>query len=123
MSHLPESPSGNRRTIPPIGSRTGDVFIQGQPDSGLEHELLLITVEEICYFQSDAKYMLVVTPERESLIHRPIKELLDRLDPQMFWQIRRGTLVNVNAIAGVQCEISGHLAVRFKPSGIQGPAA
>jgi DNA-binding LytR/AlgR family response regulator len=77
-------------------------------------ELRLITVDEICYFQSDAKYTLVVSPERESLIRRPIKELIAELDPQTFWQIHRGTVVNVNAIAGVQREIGGHLRIKLK---------
>ena len=77
-------------------------------------ELRIITVDEICYFQSDAKYTLVVTAERESLIRRPVKELIEELDPQIFWQIHRGTLVNVNAIAGVQREIGGHLRVKLK---------
>ncbi len=77
-------------------------------------ELRLITVDEICYFQSDAKYTLVVTPERESLIRRPIKELIAELDPQTFWQIHRGTVVNVNAIAGVQREMGGHLRIKLK---------
>ena len=77
-------------------------------------ELRIITVEEICYFQADAKYTLVVTPERESLIRRPIKELIEELDPQTFWQIHRGTLVNVNAVAGVQREIGGRMRVKLK---------
>lgn len=77
-------------------------------------ELRLITVEEIVYFQADNKYTLVVTPEKESLIRRPIKELIDELDPQVFWQIHRGTLVNVNAIAGVHRDIGGHLRVKLK---------
>jgi DNA-binding LytR/AlgR family response regulator len=77
-------------------------------------ELRLITIDEICYFQSDAKYTLVVSPERESLIRRPIKELIAELDPQTFWQIHRGTVVNVNAIAGVQREIGGHLRIKLK---------
>ena len=41
----------------------------------------------------------VVTPHQDSVIRRPIKELIEELDPRMFWQIHRGTLVNVNAIA------------------------
>ena len=41
-------------------------------------------------------------------------QLIEELDPQMFWQIHRGTLVNVNAIAGVQREIGGHLRVKLK---------
>jgi DNA-binding LytR/AlgR family response regulator len=77
-------------------------------------ELRLITVEEIVYFRSDSKYTMVVTAQQESLIRRPIKELTDELDPEVFWQIHRGTLVNVNAIAGVTRDIGGHLRVKLK---------
>jgi DNA-binding LytR/AlgR family response regulator len=78
------------------------------------NDLRLITIEEIVYFQADNKYTLVVTSQQESLIRRPIKELLDDLDPQTFWQIHRGTLVNVNAIAGVTRDMSGHMRVKLK---------
>ena len=78
------------------------------------NELRLITIEEICYFKSDSKYTLVVTSDKESLIRRPIKELAEELDPQIFWQIHRGTLVNVNAISGVTREIGGQIYVRLK---------
>jgi DNA-binding LytR/AlgR family response regulator len=78
------------------------------------NEVRLITVAEICYFQADSKYTLVVTPSHESLIRRPVKELVDELDPEVFWQIHRGTLVNVNAIAGVQRDLGGHLRVKLK---------
>jgi len=77
-------------------------------------ELQLVTVEEICYFQADNKYTRVVTAEQESLIRRTIRELVDQLDPSMFWQIHRGTLVNVNAIAGLARDMGGHLRVRLK---------
>ena len=78
------------------------------------NDLRLITVEEICYFQADNKYTMVVTPEQESLIRRPIKELVEELDPAIFWQIHRSTVVNVNAIAGVTRDIGGHLRLRLK---------
>jgi DNA-binding LytR/AlgR family response regulator len=78
------------------------------------NDLRLITIEEICYFQADNKYTLVVTAEQESLIRRPIKELIEELDPTTFWQIHRGTLVNVNAIAGVTRDIGGNLRVKLK---------
>src|SRR5688572_67402 len=55
--------------------------------------LRMITVDEICYFRADSKYTLVVTPDSESLIRRPIKDLLEELDPAVFWQIHRSTLV------------------------------
>jgi DNA-binding LytR/AlgR family response regulator len=77
-------------------------------------ELRLITVDEISYFQSDNKYTLVVTEDKEALVRRPLRDLQSELDPQMFWQIHRGTLVNVSAIAGVARDIGGHPCVRLK---------
>ena len=77
-------------------------------------DLRLITVDEICYFQADNKYTLVVTAQQQSLIRRSIKELMEELDPALFWQIHRGTVINVNAIAGVHRDIGGHLHVKLK---------
>jgi len=76
--------------------------------------LRLITVEEICYIRADNKYTVIATPHQDSLIRRPIKELIEDLDPRMFWQIHRGTLVNVNAIAGVTRNLGGQLCVKVK---------
>lgn len=76
--------------------------------------LRLITIEDICYFQADSKYTRVVTAGAESLIDKPIKELIDELDPKVFWQIHRSTLVNINAIAGLSRDFKRHLQVRLK---------
>ena len=62
----------------------------------------LIPVEEVLFFQSDEKYTRVVTHEAESLIRKPIRELLDELDPAKFWQVHRATIVNVDHIATVK---------------------
>ena len=62
----------------------------------------LIPVEEVLFFQSDEKYTRVVTCDSEVLIRKPIKELLDELDPARFWQIHRATIVNVDHIAAVR---------------------
>jgi DNA-binding LytR/AlgR family response regulator len=62
----------------------------------------LIPVEEVLFFQSDEKYTRVVTREAESLIRKPIRELLDELDPAKFWQVHRATIVNVDHIASVK---------------------
>jgi DNA-binding LytR/AlgR family response regulator len=74
----------------------------------------LVTVDEVCYFQSDTKYTRVVTPDSESLINLTMKELLEQLDPLQFWQIHRSTIVNVQAIELVRREGPRHLAVRLK---------
>ena len=77
-------------------------------------EISLITVDKVCYFKAESKYTLVMMADGESLIRKPIKELADSLDPKVFWQIHRATLVNVNAIAGVTRDLRGQLAVRLK---------
>ena len=77
-------------------------------------ELRLITVDEICYLKADNKYVVVVTPDGESLLRRPIRELADELDPDVFWQIHRSTLVNVHAIAGLTRDFGGRLRIRLR---------
>jgi DNA-binding LytR/AlgR family response regulator len=62
----------------------------------------LIPVEEVLFFQSDEKYTRVVTGDSEALIRKPIRELLEELDPARFWQIHRATIVNVDFIAQVR---------------------
>ena len=76
--------------------------------------LRLIPVADVLFFQSDEKYTRVVTAEAEALIKTPIRELLDGLDPDVFWQIHRSTLVNVNAIAGVTRDFRGQAHVKIK---------
>jgi DNA-binding LytR/AlgR family response regulator len=74
----------------------------------------LITVEEILYFKSDQKYTLVVTADAEALIKKTIKDLASELDPIMFWQVHRSTVVNVHAIDSVIRDDRGSLALRLK---------
>jgi DNA-binding LytR/AlgR family response regulator len=77
-------------------------------------DLKLITVGEICYFRTDSKYTAVVTADSEHLISRPLKTLVDELDPRLFWRIHRGVVVNVNAIRSVHRDFRGRLEVRLK---------
>jgi len=76
--------------------------------------LKLITVDEVLYFQSDNKYTRVVTREGEALIRKPLKELVDELDAQQFWQIHRSTLVNAMAVAAVTRDFRGRMQVKLK---------
>ena len=69
-------------------------------------QLRLIPTAKFC-FSSDEKYTRVQTESFEALIRKPIKELIDELDPEQFWQIHRGTIVNAKAIAGVTRDFRG----------------
>jgi DNA-binding LytR/AlgR family response regulator len=83
-------------------------------NASVGQNLKLITVAEIVYFQADNKYTRVVTGDGEALIRKPLKELVEELDPNEFWQIHRSTLVNANAIAGVTRDFRGRLLVKLK---------
>jgi DNA-binding LytR/AlgR family response regulator len=74
----------------------------------------MVAVDEVLFFISDEKYTRVQTAQFEALIRKPIKELVDELDPQQFWQIHRSTLVNVNAIAGVSRDFRGRQIVAVR---------
>ena len=76
--------------------------------------LRLITVDEVMFFQSDNKYTRLALKDGEALIRKPLKELIDELDPQQFWQIHRSTLVNVTAIASVSRDFRGRMQIRLK---------
>ena len=71
----------------------------------------MIPVEDVLFFISDEKYTRVQTTSVEALIRKPIKELVDELDPQLFWQIHRSTLVNVKAINGISRDFRGRQLV------------
>ena len=62
----------------------------------------LIAIDDVLYFQAEDKYTKVVTAEGDALIKKPIKELFDELDPEVFWQIHRGTIVNLRSIERVE---------------------
>ncbi len=74
----------------------------------------MIAVDDVLFFVSDEKYTRVQTRQVEALIRKPIKELVDELDPQRFWQIHRSTLVNANAVAGVTRDLRGRQIVSIK---------
>jgi DNA-binding LytR/AlgR family response regulator len=92
--------------------------VAGQPPRHLEwiqasvgQEIRMIPVTDVLFFISDEKYTRVQTATIEALIRKPIKELVDELDPHLFWQIHRSTLVNVKAISGISRDFRGRQLV------------
>ena len=74
----------------------------------------LIMVDDVAYFQADHKYTVVMTAEGESLLRKPIRELLEVLDPSIFKQIHRSTIVNLKAIASIARDDTGKGTVKLK---------
>ena len=76
----------------------------------------MIPVSDILFFRAEDKYTRVQTPRFEALIRKPIKELIDELDPDEFWQIHRATVVRVDAIEQVGRNFRGNQVVHVKGS-------
>ena len=74
----------------------------------------LVPIGEVLYFEAADKYVRVVTVEREHLIRLSLKELLPQLDPAVFWQVHRGTIVRVTAIASALREESGKVTLALR---------
>ena len=80
-------------------------------------QIHMVPVAEVVYFEAADKYVRVLTAEREYLIRTALKELIEQLDPQEFWQVHRSTLVRATAIATVTRDEAGkqHLSLRGRP--------
>lgn len=77
-------------------------------------ETRLIMVDDVLYFRADNKYTTVMTAEGEALMRKPIRELLAELDPAVFKQIHRSTIVNLKAVAAVVRDDTGKGTLRLR---------
>lgn len=89
-----------------LGRLAGQVRKPAPPaliQASVGKEVRLIRMDQVVYFESDARYTRVVYDDdsgaAEALIRTPLKELLAQLDPQQFWQVHRSVIVNHRHIA------------------------
>jgi DNA-binding LytR/AlgR family response regulator len=73
-----------------------------------------IAVDEVLYFHADDKYTCVRTAQAEHLIRTPIAELAAQLDPALFCQVHRSTIVNLRHLEGTRRDEASRLFVRIK---------
>jgi DNA-binding LytR/AlgR family response regulator len=102
-----------RELVDSIAARPEPKFLQWlrvQRGDSIE----LIPVKDVIYFRADDKYTTVRTRDREALIRYRIRDLVAQLDPDRFWQIHRGTIVNVSQIDSVSRSLTGRGVIRLK---------
>lgn len=80
----------------------------------------MVPVEDVVYFEAADKYVRVLTATREHLIRTSLRELLPQLDPQRFWQVHRGTVVQAREIEQALRDEAGRvqLVLRHRPERI-----
>lgn len=103
---------GQLRTLVPAQSQPGEKLSIIRAAVG--NQIRLIPVAEVHYFEATDKYVNVVTGDGESLIRTSLKELLPQLDGSQFWQVHRGTVVNVQCIQAAVRDESGKLSLRLR---------
>ncbi|MCK5542167.1 MAG: response regulator transcription factor [Desulfobacterales bacterium] len=74
----------------------------------------IIPVDQIHYFQSSNKYTMVITEEMEAQIKKSIPQLANELDPDMFFQIHRTTIVNASFIEKVSTSPTKRTLLKLK---------
>ncbi len=74
----------------------------------------MFPVDKILFFTSDEKYTRVVSSEDEAHVRKPLKEIIDGLDPEIFWQIHRSVVVRAEAISRAHRDEMGRVTVELR---------
>ena len=77
----------------------------------------MFSIDEVLFFQSDEKYTRVVTASDEAHVRKPLKEIAEGLDPDVFWQIHRGVIVRADAIGRAQRDDAGRISLQLRQHG------
>jgi len=78
------------------------------------NQIRLIPVDDVVYFEATDKYVNVVTADGEALIRTSLRELIPQLDPDRFWQVHRGTVVQITEVAAAQRDEAGKLSLKLR---------
>lgn len=92
------------------GATQGLRFIR----AGSGNSVRMIPVEEVVFFEARDKYVSVVTPDGESLIRSALRDLVDDLDPNQFWQVHRSIIVNAKAITSAERDAFGRFRLNMR---------
>jgi DNA-binding LytR/AlgR family response regulator len=82
--------------------------------AGVGNTVHVVPVDDVLYFEAADKYVRVITAEREHLIRTSLRELLPQLDPQRFWQVHRGTVVQARCIAAATRDEAGKVSLTLR---------
>lgn len=74
----------------------------------------IFPIDEVLFLESDTRYTRVVSASDEGLVRMPLKELRNGLDPDLFWQISKSTLVCMRAIARARKDELGNIVVELR---------
>src|SRR5574337_635597 len=85
--------------------------------AGVGNTIQMVPVADVVCFEAADKYVRVLTADHEYLVRTALKDLLPRLDPDLFWQVHRGAVVRADAIAAVRRDDAGRLSLTLRGRG------
>lgn len=112
-----------RLTLPPADLQGLVQLLRGATSAEREHikwltvplgsERRVLAVGEICYLRADNKYTTLATRSGTYLLTSSLKQMREKLDPEVFWQIHRSIIVNVSAIETIYRSFRGGLEIKL----------
>jgi DNA-binding LytR/AlgR family response regulator len=74
----------------------------------------MVPIDEVLAFRTQDKYTQVLTASDDALIRRSLRDLVQQLDGDVFWQVHRSVVVRVAAIDTVSRDGHGHTTLTLK---------
>lgn len=104
---LAEAPADLKRSF---GINAGMRWITGSAGNVTR----VLGINEVLFFAAQDKYVRVVTANDEVQIRTPLRDLLQALDPEAFWQIHRSVIVRAGAIHRIETGEDGRMKLTVK---------
>lgn len=80
-------------------------------------KILAVPVEKIAYFYSENKLSFVVTQDQKRYpIDQPLDELIDLLDPHIFFRANRQFIITFGSIAEIHTYFKGRIKLQLTPA-------
>ena len=82
--------------------------------AGIGDTVRIVPVDEVTHLQAQDKYVTLYTDQGEHLIRISLKELAEQLDPNVFVQVHRATIVNMRVVVTAERDFSGRVMLTLK---------
>lgn len=81
-------------------------------------QLHMVPVQDVLLLEAADKHVRVLTQDgRQWWLRTPLRELVQRLDPEVFWQIHRSTVVRAQALTQASRDAQGQWVVQLREPG------
>ncbi len=68
------------------------------------NKLEKVKIADIYYLEADGRYCLIKTAAKKFLVRQPLKEMHQKLDPEIFIQVHRSYVVNINKVESIDLD-------------------